>query len=150
MSQHPHADHRPPTGQDSEHMGSPPVSLGQIYPTHDIVAVLADKAAAEQALEALQGAGIPEGDLDLMDPQWFLDAQKHQREGRNVVERIEALVAAQEGSYMAEYEEEAKEGRWLIAVHAEEPETVERARDVLKAHGGRRLRHYKPHTVEEL
>jgi hypothetical protein len=150
MTQHSHSQHRPPAGQDAEHAGRPPTSLGQIYPTYDIVGVMPDKAAGEQALQELKNVGVPEGDMDLLDPERVVQAERDRHEQQSILQRLAALVSAEEGSYSEEYQEEARDGRWLIAVHAESPDTTARVRDILKAHGATRLRHYMPHTVEDL
>jgi len=150
MSDESHAQHRPPVGKDPKEVRSAPTSFGQIYPVHDILGVIEDKDAGERALLALKRAGVPEDDADLLDPTWFINAQRNRREHQGTLARVASVIASEEGAYIREYEEEAQQGHWIIVVHAEQPETALRVRDVLKAHGARRLRHYQHHTVEDL
>ena len=75
MTEHLHAEHRPPVDQDPSIVGrAAPVELGQFYPLDDILAVVEDRSRGEQAVQALIDAGVPEGDVDLLDGAWFSEA----------------------------------------------------------------------------
>jgi hypothetical protein len=117
---------------------------------HDTLAVVGEKATGEQIAQELMDAGVPEDDFDLLDPEWFLQGQQQIRDRQNIVQRIASGLAMEEGTYLHEYQDEAAEGHFLIAVHAADPERTARVRDILKAHGARRLRHYKHRTIEDL
>ena len=52
----------------------PPTTFGELYTEHDILVVVEDQVAGERVLQSLRQAGVPESDMDLMEPQWFLEA----------------------------------------------------------------------------
>ena len=149
MTDESHARHRPPTDRDPA-QAAPRTSFGQPYPEHDILAVVEDRPAGEQVLRSLRHAGVPEGDMDLVEPAWLLEAGRAFEERRGVLQRLAALLAAQEGSYAAEYEEEARDGHPVLVVHAGDRAGVDRIRGVLKGHGARRIRYYGHFTIEDL
>lgn len=149
MSNESHEQHRPPVGQDPAH-AEPPTRFGQFYPEKDIIAVVDDRAAGERALQSLERSGVPADDMDLIDPELILDADRSLHESRNVVQRLAALVASEEGSYAAEYVEEARQGHPIVAVHAQDRAHAEAIGALLKQHGGRRLRYYDHQTIEDL
>jgi hypothetical protein len=149
MTDESHAGHRPPVGQDPAE-ARPPTSFGRLYPENDILAVVEDQATGDQALRALQQAGIPARDMDIMDAAWFLEVGRAFRERRSILQRLAALLAAEEGTYTAEYEEEARQGHPLLVVHAADRATAERIGHVLRGHGARRLRYYARNTVTDL
>ena len=62
----------------------------------------------------------------------------------------EASPSRKEVNYVEEYEEEARQGRALIAVHAADESTAEQVRRVLVANGASRMRYYREHVIEDL
>jgi hypothetical protein len=150
MTEGPHARHRPRTERDPAQT-SPPTSLGRLYPTEDVLAVVDDRRTGERVLRALKEAGVPEDEMDIVDPDWFLAVGHAYRQRRGLLERLAALVAMQEGQFVAEYEQEARQGHPLLVVHAgDDRERVERVRGVLRAYGARRIRYYQPNVIEDL
>jgi hypothetical protein len=149
MSNESHEQHRPPTGQNPAH-AEPPTKFGQFYPEKDIIAVVDDRAAGERAIQSLERTGVPGDDMDLMEPEWFLDAERSADARRNIVQRLAALVATEEGSYAAEYVDEARQGHYILAVHAQDRAHAEAIGAVLKEHGGRRMRYYDRQTIDDL
>jgi hypothetical protein len=148
MSDHSHASHRQP--EDPAARGQVPHKLGEFYPLDDIVAVVDDQATGERARQALVEAGIPADDIDLIDGAWFIERGRQIKGSRTFAEKLGSLLASEERSYVEEYEEEAQNGHSLMAVHAESEEIAEQARKVLASHGARRMRHYRPHIIQEL
>jgi hypothetical protein len=61
---------RPPSSRRSGHRPPmvPPTSFGNLYPTGDIIVAVKDHASARELVEALQMAGFPDTDLDILDP----------------------------------------------------------------------------------
>ena len=60
MTEHSHADHRPPVDQDASELGSPPpgtTAIGQFYPLDDILAVIHHRATAERAVQRRTASG---------------------------------------------------------------------------------------------
>jgi hypothetical protein len=144
-----HAQHRPPTDQDPS-LARPPTTFGQLYPEHDILAVAPDRTAGERALRALQQAGMPESDMDLLDPDWVLGAGRALKDRRSAGQRLAALLAAEEGSYAKEYEEEARQGHPILVVHAKDRARAEWIAGTLRQHGARRLRYYDRGVILDL
>jgi hypothetical protein len=153
MAEHPHADHRPPVDQDPSKLGPPPpgtMSFGNLYPLNDMLAVIHDRATAERAVQALKEAGVPDGDVDLLDGAWFAEALRGIGEHRGVVARLAALLPTDESLLVRRYVAEAEQGHSIVVLHAPQPEDVERARGVLAAHGAHEMRHYGPRVITDL
>jgi hypothetical protein len=148
-----HADHRPPADQDPSKLGPPPpgtMSFGNLYPLNDLLAVIHDRATAERAVQALKEAGVPDGDVDLLDGAWFAKALRGIGEHRGVVARLAALLPTDESLLVRRYVAEAEQGHSIVVLHAERPEDVERARRVLADHGAHEIRHYGRHVITDL
>jgi hypothetical protein len=148
MTEQSHASHRQPP--DPAQRGAVPHKMGEFYPIDDIVAVVEDQATGERAVRDLVQAGVPEGDIDLIEGAWFIEHGRELKEGEGLAERLGRLVASEEHAYLREYEEEARQGHVLMAVHAADAETTEQVRRVLVAHGARRMRHYRERVIEDL
>jgi hypothetical protein len=126
-----HAAHRQP--QDPTQRGDVPHQFGEFYPLDDIIAVLDDERAAGRAHEALVEAGVPAGDIDVISGDWFIEHGRELKQARGFAERLAGLLASEERGYVEEYEDEARQGHALIAVHAVDDATAERVRQVLAA-----------------
>ena len=129
------------------------MSFGNIYPRDDVVAVIDDRDAAERATQALIAAGVPEDDVDLADPQSVLEADRDSRQHRDAFERLQSwlsVVFSDDAADYSSYVREAERRHYLVIAHAQRPETVERVRQVLQAHGAHNMRHYGALTVTEL
>jgi hypothetical protein len=135
--EHAHAEHslRGPLGVTRAH--EPPTSLGNTYPLDDVVAVIDDRASAEQAMQALTDAGLPGDDVDLLD-------------GPSVTEAWLSSAFSDDAAYARAYALEAERGHYLVIAHAPQPEVVERVRQVLSAYGAHSMRHYEELTVTDL
>ena len=149
MTNESHAQHRPQIEEDPVR-AVPPTSFGELYPVHDILAVVEDQTTGEQARQSLRQAGVPESDMDLIDPAWFLEAGRTFKERRSPLQRLAALLAAEEGSYTAEYEEEARQGHPILVVHAGDRAGAERIGQVLRGHSARRMRYYDRNVIVDL
>jgi exoribonuclease II len=153
MSDHAHADHRPRVGEDPSELGeSPPgtTMLGALYPLHDVLAVLPDRPAAERAVQALKEAGVPEGDVDLLDGAWFVAAMRELDRRGGLAGRLTKWLHTYEQLLMRRYVAEAEQGHNILVVHAEDPADVERVQRVLRDHGAREMRHYGGVVVTDL
>jgi hypothetical protein len=148
MTDSSHADHRQP--RDPLERGSVPHKMGVFYPLDDVIAVLHDQATGEETKQALVAAGIPAGDIDLIDGPWFIEHGQELQGDRGFVQRLAGLLASEERGYVEEYEDEARQGRALIAVHAADESTAERIRRVLVDHGASRMRYYRENVIEDL
>jgi hypothetical protein len=142
-----HADHRPPVGQDLATAPPPPTEVGFLYPENDVLAVVDDRATGERALAALQQAGIPAGDMDLLPGGWFVERMRALRRRHRL---LQLLAFSDERDLIRGYVDEAANGHSLVTVHAAEPSVLERVRQVLVAHGARHLLHWERFTVTDL
>jgi hypothetical protein len=153
MSEDPHAAHRPPVDQDPSTLGPPPpgtFSMGHLYPVGDILAVIDDPAEAERAVRALKEAGVPESHVDLVDGAWFAEVMRENKDRWNPIQRVVALLAAEEGQTVRAYLQEADQGHSIVVVHAEQAEVRDRAARVLAAHGAHGMRHYGRSMITDL
>jgi hypothetical protein len=151
VTEHSHAEHRPPVGQDPAQVArTMPRSMGHLYPVGDILAVVDDRAQAEQAVQALKAAGVPEGDVDLVDGAWFAQVMRSNKASWNPLQRVVALLAAEEGEVVHDYVEEAEQGGTILVIHARRQELWEQIARVLKTHGAHNLRHYGRLNITDL
>jgi hypothetical protein len=151
MAESAHSRHRPPVGQDPQQVAKTmPKSWGHLYPVGDILAVIDDRAEAERAVQALKEAGVPEGDVDLVDGAWFAEVMRANKESWNPIQRVVAVMAAEEGEVVRDYIDQADQGHAFLVVHADQAETWERIGQVLRAHGAHHLRHYGRREIVEL
>ncbi len=143
MTESAHAEHRPPVGRDPAQAATGmPRSMGHLYPLGDILAVINDRAEAERAVQALKEGGVPEGDVDLVDGAWFAQVMRANKESWNPLQRVVAVLGAEEGEVVRDYLEQADLGRTIVVVHAEQPEVWDCIARVLREHGAHHLRHY--------
>jgi hypothetical protein len=153
MTEHSHAEHRPPVDKDASTLGPPPPGTtlaGAFYPMNDVLGVIHDRATAERAVQALREAGVPAGDVDLLDGPWFAEAMGSIERHGGVGARLAALLQTDERRLVERYVAEAEQGHCIVAVHAPQPQGVERARRVLAAHGAREMRHYGRSVITDL
>lgn len=153
MTEHSHANHRPPADQDPSTLGPPPAgttSFGNFYPLNDILAVIHDRAMAESAVQALKQAGVPDGDVDLLDGAWFAEAMRGIDRHGGVAARLAAWFPMTERVLVQRYVEEAEQGHYIVVVHAEQADDIESARRELQAHGAHEIRHYGRAVMTDL
>jgi hypothetical protein len=138
-----HAEHRPPVSDDpAQAARDMPKAMGHLYPVGDILAVVDDRAAAERAVRALKDAGVRDGDVDLVDGAWFAQVMRANKESWNPIQRVVAVLAAEEGEVVRNYIQQADQGRAILVVHAEQPEMWECIAGVLRTNGAHHVRHY--------
>jgi hypothetical protein len=143
MTQSAHQEHRPSVGQEpADAARQMPKSMQHLYPMGDILAVIDDRAAAERAVQALKAAGVPEGDVDVVDGAWFTSVMRANKENWNPLQRVVALLGAEEGEVVRDNVQQAEQGHTLLVIHAEQPSAWECIAGVLKEHGAHHLRHY--------
>src|SRR5215212_6193711 len=115
--------------------------MAQLYPLGDILGVIDDRTDADRAMKALHNAAVPEGNVDLVDGTWFNNTMREIKEQRNPIERLQALIAAEEGEATRQLVQEAA-GHTIIVVHAEDIQACQNVVRVLAEHGTHSLRHY--------
>jgi ABC-type branched-subunit amino acid transport system substrate-binding protein len=124
--------------------------LDQFYPLDDLVAVIDERPAAERAVQALKDNGVPDSDVDLVDGAWFAQAARSAVQNRGVVKRLAHLLPTDESLLARRYVDEAEQQHVIIVVHAPSQDDVERAREILAAHGAREMHHYERRVIRDL
>jgi hypothetical protein len=144
MTESSHDEHRPPVGQDPVQAAvDMPDLMGHLYPVGDILAVIDNRADVDRLLQELkEEAGVPEGDVDLVDGMWFAQVMRAKKESWNPVQRGLAWLAAEEGAVVRDYVQQADQGHNIVLVHAEQPELWASIARLLKAYGAHHIRHY--------
>jgi hypothetical protein len=126
--------------------------LGVWYPKNYIVAAI-DPAHGAAAVKALLSAGFGSNSVHLHDSARIGQIRAAIYEHRTPLQRAAATVSrtlTDEGLMSQEYFEEAEAGASLIAVLAPEPPLAAEARQILAAHGARRMRFYGDNAITDL
>lgn len=126
--------------------------LGVWYPKDYIVASM-DAAEGSAAVKALLEAGFGSNAVHLHGSARVCQNLAAIYEQRTPLQRAGATLGravTDEGIMAQEYFEDAKAGASLIAVRASEPRLAEEARQILAAHGARRMRFYGDRTITDL
>jgi hypothetical protein len=121
-----------------------------LYPVGDILAVIDDRPEAERAVQALTAAGVPQGDVDLVDGAWFAEAIRANRASWNPLQRVVAMLAAEEGEVVNDYLDQANQGRTILVVHADQQERWGPIVHVLRTHSAHHVMHYGRLRMTEL
>ncbi len=127
--------------------------LGGWYPHHYIVAVIDDRAEAQQAVQALRGAGWPEQDVRLFYGKEIAPRLSRIEGKRSLPEKLAADVrhyVSDEGVMAEDYEEEARLGHQILAVYTPHEEHVEQARRLLAAHHAHSIEHFGTWVITDL
>ncbi len=131
----------------------PPSILGFVYPLDDVVAVIDDRESAERAVRSLRDAGLPEEDIELLDGPFVLEASRSFQKNQGRLQKIEAWLStafSDDVAYARDYILQAERGHFLLIVHAQQQDVVERVRGLLHANGAHDIRHYELLTVTDL
>lgn len=125
-------------------------ALGTYYPRHYVVAVVNDPAAATKALAALQEDGFAEAAAEICPGPDFITNWSNFIAHRGRLARLADLFPAEERDAVEEYLAEAERGASFVTVHAVTTDERNRARDLLKTHGGYDMRYYGDRTITDL
>jgi hypothetical protein len=153
MTEDRHFQHRPPIDKDASTLGKPPphtTLFGNFYPLNDVIAVIDERAKGEQAVQALKDAGIPDGDVDLLDGQWFAEAVRGLDRHGGIAARLAKFLPMDERLIVQRYIAEAEQGSYIIVVHAEQRDQMERVSRILAEFGAHEARHYGPSVITDL
>ena len=129
---------------------APLFRFGVFNPKHFIVAVIDEKAPAEQAAAALGDAGFPPDDVRVIAGHQVLAAEITYKDQKGVLARLAGLFPTEEQAAVNDYVEEAERGAFFLAVKAPDHEQRTRARGILAAHGGHAMRYYGENTITDL
>jgi hypothetical protein len=124
-------------------------------PTNKIVGVIDDPTAATAALRDLRAAGFTADELEVLMGEE--GAQRIDLTGEGPEASVHIVRSTQKPPtyydapvIVRRVEQETLAGHYLIGVVAKEPEARERARDILKAHGGHFINFYGRWAAEAL
>ena len=116
-----------------------------------VVAVLDDDSAAKAAAKDLQAAGFTQASLfrgeevaDTLDP-------KGEKSGpiAKVIKLVQDHLS-EEPNYLAQYQEEARAGKDVVAVPVDDEGQAEEVQDILKRHGAHNVRYFGTLAVHDL
>ncbi len=127
--------------------------LGEWHADNYVAAVIDDLAAAERAVSGLRQAGWKSDDVRLVRGKPATQQIERIEGQRSVPTRITAAVrgaTSEEGSISKMYEAEAEQGHQLVAVYADSPEQVERARRILAEHGAHAIEYFGSWAITDL
>jgi hypothetical protein len=116
-----------------------------------VMAVIDGAAAAQEAIEDLHREGF----ADAAHFQGEEIAQTVDPKGENANPLAKLVKAAQdhlseEPNYLAQYQEEARSGKEVVAVQVEDREQADMVKTVLERHGARNLRFFAKLAVTDL
>jgi hypothetical protein len=126
--------------------------LGVWYPKDYIVAAI-DATDGAAAVDELLAAGFGSDAIHLHDSARVCAIGAAIYEQRTLMQSAGSALSravTDEGLMSQEYIEQAKAGASLIAVRASEPPLADQARQILAAHGARRMRFYGDRSVTDL
>lgn len=121
------------------------------YPAGYVIGVVEDPGEGDRVAAELRSSGFEEsGLLRFTGERGARRIDPTGAEHGLLARLIRFLEYSDDSRQQAEaYAEESRAGHCVIAVHAPEDEERERAREVLKAHGGRFINYYSPHGFTE-
>jgi hypothetical protein len=116
-----------------------------------VMAVIDGSVAAQEAIENLRREGFTEA----AHFQGEEMAAKVDAKGENANPLARLIKAAQdhlseEPNYLGQYQEEARNGREVVAVQVEDREQADAVKTVLERHGARNLRYFTKLAVTDL
>jgi hypothetical protein len=122
------------------------------YPTHHILAVIDDPAAAAGAARSLTAAGFPPADVTILRGAESADRLDGLGEvggpWRRIVRGFQYMTMDQMPDFRT-YEAAIRDGRAVVAIHVTDRPRMLAARDVLIAAGGHFINYFGRLSTEE-
>ena len=118
-----------------------------------LVGVIDDPRQAEQAERELLQAGFPRDQVLLLradEALQRLHAKDEQRGPLGWLLKAVADVTSDVGEYETKYADEARAGHAIINAQVSEQDRMERARQIIGAHGGHYLKHFGDWVISDL
>jgi len=114
------------------------------YPTDHMFAVVNEASAAGEAFAALQAVGIEDDDLSTFTGNAGAIRIDASGTHHGIFARLLRVAQAMsmDGDQSQRYEDEARKGHTVIAVHSADPVVRQRALQILKSHGGHYINYY--------
>ena len=133
-----------------KYFGTSVERLGAFYPTHCLVAVFRDPAAAEFALQRLLSAGFAPADAIAADGKAVLEFDKDEKDlARFIMQAISRFFATEQ--VFADHDlEEARRGAGFLAVRCPTDELKNTAWSLIEPEGPLDARYYSRLGIEHL
>ena len=122
------------------------------YPAHRVVGIIDSPTALQQALAALQRAGIAQEDIKVFSGEEGIRVIDPRGKQHGLLDRLIRVVQSflsEEGEHMERYDEELRAGHYLVIVAADN-RTKDRIAEILKQHGGHFMDYYDELVIEHL
>ncbi|HEU0025513.1 MAG TPA: hypothetical protein VFQ25_00215 [Ktedonobacterales bacterium] len=118
-----------------------------------LVGVIDDPQQAEQAERELLQVGFSRDHVLLLrgdEATQRLRTKDEQRGPLGWLLKVVSDVTSDVGEYEAKYADEARAGHAIINVQVSEQDRMERARQIIDAHGGHYLKHFGDWVISDL
>jgi hypothetical protein len=128
-----------------------PDNLNQ--PSNWLVGVIDDPQQAEAAERELLAAGFARDDVLLLQgPEALqrLQARDERRGPLGWVMKAVADIVTDAGMFEDAYADEARAGHAILNLQVSEQNQIERARDIVAAHGGHYIKHFGSWVISDL
>ena len=123
------------------------------YPTRKVLGVIDDPVRAREAAAALEAAGVPAGDISVLEGDDGRDRLGRLGSRPNPLSRVvrafQFLLMDQLPDFLV-YERAIEDGRVVIAVHVPDREAMLRTREILERFEAHFLNHFGRWSTEEL
>jgi hypothetical protein len=119
--------------KDAGFQQNPPTSS---FPKDHLIGVIDNLQEAQQAAQALQGAGFEAKDIRLYSSQDFPEAMQQKQQQKNPLSQAvhDFFISSDQGGPDDIYVAEARLGHHILAVYIQKPEQVDPARTILTDH----------------
>ena len=127
------------------------MSETKVSPRDHIFAVVPSRDAARTAIEALLREGY--GETVIFEGEDLTHDVDPKGEHDGPIAKLRKMIGdhlSEEPNYLSQYQEEARNGSTVLAVHVEKNEHVENAKNIIVAHGGRNIRYFAAMAVHDL
>ncbi len=120
------------------------------YPKGHLVAAFDDREAAEAAVGELAKRGISGGQTKVWERDEFLALADQLEREKGPLQKLTEALETEQGKFQDEYFDLARRGATIVTAYAPEDDDVDRAAEMLAAHGGHTIRSYGTFAIRNL
>ena len=127
------------------------MSETKVSPRDHVFAVVPSRDAARTTLEALIQAGFTESIV--FEGEEAANEVDAKGEKANPIEKVLKAIGdhlSEQPNYLSQYQEEARNGKVVIAVHVKDGDNAQRAAEILHKQGGQNIRYFGALAVADL
>jgi hypothetical protein len=127
------------------------MSETKVSPRDHVFAVVPSPDTARTTIEALMQHGFTESVV--FEGEDVTREVDPKGENANPLEKVLKMIGdhlSEQPNFLSQYQEEARNGRVVLAVHVENGDEAQRAADVLYAQGGQNIRYFGALAVADL